>query len=301
MSPERTVQAPHRSPRAASLPIQLSWVDSERQAVAAAAAAGTGAVLTTVTFFPVELIKNRLQSATRNGKREGFAYSGLVDGLSTVLREEGVRGLFTGLLSVLARALASDFATVFFGELLVSRYGARDGAIELPLRVVGGWVSVALTLPLELVSTRVTCTRPPLTAFAAVRELWVEGGLGAFWRGFRLMLVLCLNPALTFTAFGWLRRLAVALRSRLQRSLWLNCPWDLSRHGEHSALAPTSLALQWWEAFLVGIAAKLATLLVVYPLIRAKFLLQAGGTRTNHRLFELLRRVALERRSSWAV
>jgi len=231
-------------------------------AFAAAAAAATGATLTTVAFYPVELVKNRLQSATSDGSGDGFRYNGLADGLLTVLREEGVAGLFTGLRFVLARALASDFATVYFGELFIARWGSGQGPAELPLRVVGGWVSVALTLPLEIISTRITCTRPPLSALAATKKLWLQGGLGAFWQGFRVMLVLCLNPALTFTAFGWLRNVFLALRRRFP---------SRQSNGQLS----TASGLQWWEAFLVGMLAKMATLVTVYPLIRAKFVLQA--------------------------
>jgi len=53
-------------------------------------------------------------------------------------------------------------------------------------------------------------------------------------------------------------------------------------------------ALRWSEAFLLGVAAKLATLVVVYPLIRAKFLMQARGAVASVGLFQVLRRVALE-------
>lgn len=258
------------------------------KAVAAAAAAGTGAVMTTVMFYPVELVKNRLQSATRSGDGQGFAYTGLADGLSTILRDEGMRGLFTGLRPVVLRALASDFATVGFGEWLVALCRAAGGAVELPLRVVGGWGSIALTLPLETISTRVTCARPPLTASEAARQLLAEGGVGAFWRGLRVMLVLCLNPALTFTAFGWIRRLVMTLKRRHRVA-----SIEERRQAAHSQ-STADPPLQWWEAFLVGVGAKMATLVAVYPLIRAKFLMQAPGANMAVGIFGVIRRVWLD-------
>lgn len=231
-------------------------------------------MLTTILFYPVELVKNRLQSAVRGGN--GFAYEGLADGLVCVVREEGVMGLFTGIRPVVLRALTSDFATVWLGELLVGLCRGLGAASELPLRVAGGWGSVAMTLPLETISTRVTCTRPPLSVRTASLELWREGGLLAFWRGFRVMLVLCVNPALTFTAFGWLRSLYyMAVRS------WRSLP---------DGAEPT---LSWAQAFFIGAAAKLITLCSVYPLIRAKFVLQAG-TGEGTGLFQVLRAVALK-------
>lgn len=249
-------------------------MDTNRKAVAAAAAGGTGAVLTTVLFYPVELVKNRLQSAVQGGA--GFAYTSLADGLISILREEGVMGLFTGIRPVVIRALASDFATVWFGELLVGLCRGLGAAAELPLRVAGGWGSVALTLPLETVSTRVTCTRPPLSVRAASLGLWREGGLRAFWRGFGVMLVLCVNPALTFTAFGWIRS-----------------AFHMARRTWQGPLDGAEPALSWLQAFIIGAAAKLITLCSVYPLIRAKFVLQAGtGKGTD--LFQVLRTVARE-------
>lgn len=250
-------------------------MDSQRKALAAAAAGGTGAVLTTVLFYPVELVKNRLQSSVR-GDATGFVYNGLSDGLLSVLREEGVTGLFVGIRPVVLRALTSDFATVWFGELLVAHCRSLGAILELPLRIVGGWGSVALTLPLETISTRVTCTRPPLSVRAASLQLWREGGVLAFWRGFRVMLVLCVNPALTFTAFGWLR----ALFRALSRA------WHSRKDEEEDPLT-------WVQAFGIGAAAKLITLCLVYPLIRAKFLLQAGTGKGNG-LFQVLRSVAVE-------
>jgi len=228
--------------------------------------------LTTVLFWPVELVKNRLQAGTKGG----FAYSGLGDGLASILREEGMLALFTGIRPNVLRALASDFATIWFGDLLVLTCRGLGAAMELPLRVFGGWGSVTLTMPLETISTRVTCTRPPLSVREASLQLWREGGLQAFWKGWRVMLVLCVNPALTLTAFGWMRSLLYTARRAFQ-----TLPQD------------TEPSLSWLQAFLIGAAAKLLTMCSVYPLIRAKFLLQAGACRGTE-LFQVLREVAVE-------
>ena len=73
-------------------------------ALVSAATASTGSALTTVVLFPLELVKNRLQASVAGGS---FAYSGLVNGLATVLREDGVVGLYVGFCPVLLRALVS--------------------------------------------------------------------------------------------------------------------------------------------------------------------------------------------------
>lgn len=240
------------------------------RALAAAAAGGTGAVATTALFYPIELVKNRLQSAVSGDG--GFAYSSLADGLVSTLREDGIAGLFNGIWPMILRALASDFMTIWLGELLVRCCG--QNIAELPLRIVGGWGSVAVTLPLETVSVKVTCARPRMSVWAAILDLWRAEGVLAFWRGFHVMLVLCVNPALTFTAFEWLRAF-----------------WAAAGRAPGRQQAKTAPLQSWIEPFVLGAAAKLLTLSAVYPLIRAKFVLGRGSSNSTG-LFQVLREVA---------
>merc|ERR1712060_416800 len=86
--------------------------------------------------------------------------------------------------------------------------------------------------------------------------------------------------ALTFTAFGWLRRLLLILRG--------------SKPNHSIGVSFATPVLQWWEAFLVGMTAKMATLVAVYPLIRAKFVLQSYGGTQNVGFFAVLRQLFLQ-------
>lgn len=249
------------------------------EALAAAAGATTGEIITTVAFYPLELMKCRLQSQVVGGGSCAYHYSGVMDGISTVLREEGVGGLFAGLQTVMVRAIACDFATVYFGELFLGLYRRKTGSVDgwsaVPMRVLGGWVSILMTLPLEIVTTRIMCTSPPLTAGAAVRKLWKQGGLTAFWCGLKVSFILCLNPALMLTAVEQLR--AIVLRLRRSR-------------GREASDRPQ---MSWLECLSVGAVAKLTTLSAVYPLIRAKVLLQARDTKGAN-LAMILRFVLLQ-------
>jgi len=74
------------------------------------------------------------------------------------------------------------------------------------------------------------------------------------------MLVLCLNPAMSFTAFEQLKGILLNILRRY---------WQC-RAGQE--------LLSWSQAFAVGVLAKALTLCTVYPLIRGKFLLQARDT-----------------------
>lgn len=237
------------------------------RALAAAAGACSGELLTTILLYPLELVKCRLQSSLRGTSTAGsFAYDGVVDGLVAICRQEGIRGLFIGIESVLLRALASDFATVYFGEVLriwYRRISSRElGTFStVMLRMLGGWGSILLTLPLEAIATRVTCTNPPISFLAAARTLYREGGLRSLWTGLRVSLLLCLNPALMLTAVDLLRN--VVLRIRATNRL----------RSPHTPSEEPRISVP--ESLLVGAVAKIVTMTAIYPLVRGKVLLQA--------------------------
>eukprot|EP00747_Dinoflagellata_sp_TGD_P209714 gnl/TRDRNA2_/TRDRNA2_83089_c0_seq1.p1 gnl/TRDRNA2_/TRDRNA2_83089_c0~~gnl/TRDRNA2_/TRDRNA2_83089_c0_seq1.p1 ORF type:complete len:322 (-),score=44.35 gnl/TRDRNA2_/TRDRNA2_83089_c0_seq1:65-1030(-) len=240
------------------------------RALAAAAAGTTGAVVTTVIFHPVALIRDRLAAAARN---DGFAYSGMVDGLVSVVRSEGLLGLYAGIGPTVARVLLSDFLTIFLGDVLIgscrgSRRLAGD-AMVLPLRIVADLIRTPIVMPLDVISTRVTTSRVRLTFRDAARTLWREGGARAFFSGLRVSMVLSVNPAFTYTSFEWFRSL---LHFMLRQ-----------RDGDVLSVS---------QAFVLGAAAKMLTLTLVYPLIRGKFLLQARDT-GGVGLFRVLHEVAL--------
>ncbi|CAJ1395692.1 unnamed protein product [Effrenium voratum] len=205
-------------------------------------------------FYPVELVKSRLQASVCSHASSSYRYAGLLDGLVCILRADGLQGLFVGIRPVIVRACTSDFVAVYAGEALLQRLGSPGaGFLEgFFWRTVGCAASVASTSPLETVAARVTTSFPPLTTRMATRALWSEGGLQAFWRGLRVNLVLCLNPGLTFTALAQIKRLILSLRRRQQMSVL--------------------------EAALAGVLAKFLALLLSYPLMRGKSLVQARDT-----------------------
>lgn len=84
-----------------------------------------------------------------------------------------------------------------------------------------------------------------------MKTLWREAGIASFWRGLPVNLVLCFNPGLTFTALAQLKRILLSLSGR-----------D---------------ALSTLEAALAGVLAKLMALLLSFPLMRGKALVQVGS------------------------
>eukprot|EP00927_Polykrikos_kofoidii_P041620 TRINITY_DN35470_c0_g1_i1.p1 TRINITY_DN35470_c0_g1~~TRINITY_DN35470_c0_g1_i1.p1 ORF type:complete len:336 (+),score=43.79 TRINITY_DN35470_c0_g1_i1:89-1096(+) len=237
-------------------------------------ASSTGEVLTLALVYPLELVKNRLQ-ATANAVDGGFAYTGFADGLTTILRDEGFRGFFTGLQPVLMRSFLADFVCVYVGEFLLGAYSVATGwqgpFSDVALRLVGGWAAMFVTLPMEAITTRLSVARSPISVWTAAGTLWKEGGLKAFWRGIGVSVLLALNPALTHAAVDWIRHAALA-RRRLRRQQTKNSE---VQGGRRRAGGEPPMQMTWPEAMLAGVLAKTLTLLVVYPLMRGKALLQS--------------------------
>ncbi|CAK9063902.1 unnamed protein product [Durusdinium trenchii] len=231
-----------------------------------AASITAGELLTTVLFYPVELVKSRLQASANSFASSSYQYSGLADGLLTILQKNGPQGLFVGIGPVLVRAGSSDFVAAYAGEALLQRFSLPSlGFLQgLFWRTLGCGVSVLSTMPFESVAARVTTSFPPLSSRGAMQVLWKEGGAYSFWRGLRVNLVLCLNPGLTFTALAQIKNLLLSL-SRRQ-------------------------SLSTLEAAFAGVLAKLLALLLSYPLMRGKSLVQARDTGTG--VLHVLRHVA---------
>jgi len=229
-------------------------IPSEPSPLEVAASITAGELLTTVLFYPVELVKSRLQASAQSFASSSYQYSGLVDGLLSILQKNGVKGLFVGIAPVIVRAGSSDFVAAFAGEALLQRFRLESlGFLQgLFWRTLGCAVSVLSTMPFESVAARVTTSSPPLTSRGAVKVLWHEGGLKTFWRGLGVNLVLCLNPGLTFTALAQIKNLFLSL-------------WRRQR-------------LSTAEAAFAGVLAKLLALLISYPLMRGKSLVQARNT-----------------------
>ncbi|CAK0879147.1 unnamed protein product [Prorocentrum cordatum] len=76
----------------------------QAEALAAAAGACAGELVTTVAFYPIQLVKCRLQAAIR-GSTDAYAYSGLLHGIGCVFKEEGILGLFGGISPVMVQVM----------------------------------------------------------------------------------------------------------------------------------------------------------------------------------------------------
>jgi len=123
----------------------------------------SGAIGITVAN-PTDLVKVRMQSEGALAAGAAPRYRGVVDAYASIVRAEGVRGLWTGLGPAVARnsiinatELASYEQTK---ETLQRKYGARDGLpLHLASAVSAGAMATVVGNPVDVVKTRVMASQ----------------------------------------------------------------------------------------------------------------------------------------------
>jgi len=119
----------------------------------AGAAGGAAAAILTA---PLDMAKVRLQNQNNAGRQ---IYRGTIGTLSTIFKQEGIRGWYTGLGTSLF-ALCPNWAIQFtfyseFKGLWASRLGLKDGpTLHLMSAIPAGWGTDLCCQPLWLAKTR---------------------------------------------------------------------------------------------------------------------------------------------------
>ncbi|XP_038063993.1 S-adenosylmethionine mitochondrial carrier protein-like isoform X1 [Patiria miniata] len=113
-------------------------------------AASLGEVTACFVRVPVEVVKQRAQ-ASRNAS---------VSILKSVLRNEGVRGLYRGYLSTVVREVPFSIIQFPLWEMLKLRWGQRQGRPvdawqSAVCGALAGGISAGLTTPLDVAKTRI--------------------------------------------------------------------------------------------------------------------------------------------------
>ena len=189
-----------------------------------AAAAGAGVATLTVTN-PLWVVKTRMQTqnlSLRLGGAGGAAaaarlpYTGTFDALVRITREEGMRGLYSGLAPSMAGVchVAIQFPLYEAAkQYAAERRGADPDQLDAAELVVASaaskMVASTATYPHEVIRSymHVTGSGPWRGLAPACRTIWREDGARGFYRGC-LTNLLRTTPAaaLTFTSFELIAR-----------------------------------------------------------------------------------------------
>eukprot|EP00930_Biecheleria_cincta_P031839 TRINITY_DN2208_c0_g2_i2.p1 TRINITY_DN2208_c0_g2~~TRINITY_DN2208_c0_g2_i2.p1 ORF type:complete len:417 (+),score=53.56 TRINITY_DN2208_c0_g2_i2:125-1375(+) len=236
---------------------KLKWKNAS---VVANAVSGTiGSLLAEATLFPVDKIKLQVQTAKAGDSR------GFVGTLVSIVRQAGIRGLYRGIGAALIKETVHSLNYwLWYGFLFAvcTEFEDTSGTStmrRLLLNLLAKQLNWLCTVPFEVVSSvnQVSANNPGFLATAL--SLYEEGGVGAFYRGLTVSLLLAINPAIMNTLITSLLRLrALALES---------CGAGHSEARQHSAAVIGSVT---------GISKIIATVLT-YPLIRAKVLQQTAN------------------------
>ncbi|KAG8215431.1 mitochondrial tricarboxylate transporter [Butyriboletus roseoflavus] len=173
--------------------------------------AGLGAGMTeaVIAVTPSETIKTKLID---DAKRPSPQYRGLVHGTMSIVRQEGIAGIYRGLFPVMMRQGANSavrFTTYTTLKQFVQST-ARPGqqlpsGITFAIGAIAGLVTVYVTQPLDVIKTRMQsldAAREYKNTFHCAYRILTEDGLLRFWTGTTPRLArLVMSGGIVFTVY----------------------------------------------------------------------------------------------------
>ncbi|KAF4611733.1 hypothetical protein D9613_003644 [Agrocybe pediades] len=173
--------------------------------------AGLGAGMTEaiLAVTPSETIKTKLID---DAKRPNPQYRGLIHGTMSIVRQEGIAGIYRGLFPVMMRQGANSavrFTTYSTLKQFVQG-STRPGqplpsAITFGIGGIAGLVTVYTTMPLDVIKTRMQSLDARANyrnSFHCAYRIFTEEGLLKFWAGTTPRLTrLVLSGGIVFTVY----------------------------------------------------------------------------------------------------
>ncbi|GJQ14015.1 hypothetical protein GpartN1_g5806.t1 [Galdieria partita] len=190
-----------------------------------AAAGASAGIVNTVVLSPLDVAKTRLQvqhhiaanlKAQCKHTHPVLKYSGMLDALKVMIREEGVRGYYRGLSASLWAFIPNwSIYWVTYEELkrdLAFRLKHWD-SLNFMLSAMGaGTVTALVTAPLWLVKTRMQA-EAKIPEYRKYRSVWgalamitKEEGFWALYRGLLPTLLGLIHVAVQFPAYEHIKR-----------------------------------------------------------------------------------------------
>jgi len=167
-----------------------------------------------IAVTPSETIKTKLIDDAKSANPQ---FKGLVHGTRTIMREEGLRGIYRGLFPVMARQGANS-AVRFTSYSTLKQFvqgNTRPGQ-DLPtsltflIGATAGLITVYTTMPLDVVKTRMQTLEARSqyrNALHCAVRIYTEEGISRFWTGTTPRLTrLVLSGGIVFSSYEAIMR-----------------------------------------------------------------------------------------------
>ncbi|KAK7076808.1 hypothetical protein SK128_018283 [Halocaridina rubra] len=180
-----------------------------------AVAGGCGSAVAMSALYPLDTVRTRLQLEEGRRSRNTFAI------MAEVFKEEGLDGLYRGLLPVIESLYCSNFV-YFYTFHGLKRIANEDKTIlrDLLLAMVAGSINVMTTNPLWVVNTRMKMQGAKVrgidhtfsqkynykSLLDGMLKVARSEGLAGLWSGACSSLILTINPAIQFMAYEAMKR-----------------------------------------------------------------------------------------------
>uniref|UniRef100_A0A7S3YR27 Mitochondrial carrier protein n=1 Tax=Lotharella globosa TaxID=91324 RepID=A0A7S3YR27_9EUKA len=243
--------------------------------VAHSVAGGLSGMISQTILYPLETIKYQQQAAgsvrklprmDENGDAEKTKDAspqkqGKVATWSDLLTVEFYQTCYNGLGISLAETGCFHGIHFYFHTLLKKRWLRKHNRTEEPAIIslingsIAGLIVQMLTSPLKVLQINSVLEKQK-SAWELAVGIYKKEGIAGFWRGFGLNTILVINPAITFYAYGRLRKTAhkMGLKSHL-------------------------------VDFLCGFVAKVVATLITYPVMLLKTRLLSGEDESVKKIF----------------
>jgi adenine nucleotide transporter 17 len=214
------------------------------------AAGASGGISAISVFYPLNIIRTKLQTDDPNKKARG-----MVEVVNAIIKAEGLPGLFTGWWGQVVALGSSNFVYFYWYNMLkviVQRKTQRTitPVINLAVGAVAGVVNVLCTTPLWMVSTQLAVQKkkgckkgeePYKGMWDGLSRCYQEEGLEGLWKGVIPNLALVSNPTIHFFVYERVRIVFAKMAAKRGKPI------------------------QSFEFFLMGALAKATATVLTYP------------------------------------
>jgi len=161
---------------------------------------------------PADIILVRMTTDSLRKPENRYRYRNGLDGLTRLVKEEGIVGLTRGLGPNTTRAIlmnSSQLASYdYFKALIIRRYGLKDGVgLHVISSTFAGAIATTVSSPVDVIRSRIMSKSEPRPFLEVLRKLLRQDGIRSLFKGWTPAFVrLAPNTVLMFVFLEQLKR-----------------------------------------------------------------------------------------------